>query len=197
MSSFSLGMNESITDEVGVSRRAIRCPYWLRASCRSPRMRPFPRFYHFFFHCSPFLSFHYFVSDPISYAAMLPFVYKTQMYTFFLSSGIDPPPVTSGAQSLSSLSPSFYQFASRRRPVPFEVRTHEKRRARLMFSSREVTPRFTSSFTRQLVTTHITPFRSSLSTDVVQTYLRGPLRYSPRPSHTHTLSTGPSCWGRG
>jgi len=173
-------MNEWIIDEVGVSQRAIsiRCPCWLRASCRSSRMHPVPRFHHFFFYCSPFLSFHYFVSDPISYAAMLPFVYKTQMYTFFLSGGIDLPPLTSGAQSLSSLSPSFYQFASKRRPVPFDVRTHEKRRARLMFSSREVTPRFTSSFT--------TPFRSSLSTDFVQTYLRRPLRYSPHPSHTHT-----------
>jgi len=185
---YSVGMNESIIDEVGVSQRAISigCPYWLRASRRSSRMHSFPGFYHFSFtvhrpYCSIILD-----SDSIFYARMLPFVYKIHMYTFFLSSGIDPPQVTSGAQSLSSLSPSFYQFASSRRPVPFDVRTHEKRRARLMFSSREVTPRFTFSFTRQPVTTQITPFRSSLFTDFVQTYLRQSLRYLSRPSHTHT-----------
>jgi len=85
-----------------------------------------------------------------------------------------------------------------------DVRAHEKRRAPLTFSSREVNPRSTSSFMRRPVTT---PFRSSLFADFVQTYLRQSLRYLSRPSRTDTsrilqsilgltgLSTGPSSWG--
>ena len=180
-------MNESIIDEVGVSQGAIRCPYWLSiekcASDCSSRTYSFPRFYyHFFFHCSPFLSFHYFGLSP---AAMLPFVYKTHTYTFFLSSGINPPHSSVGPSRcrrchavLLSSPPVVVQFHRLKFPQ-IEIRAHEKRRAGLTTSNPTVHVQFYEA-------THITPFRSSLSTDVVQTYLRRSLGYSPRPSHTHT-----------